>query len=44
VPDFLPHPSEQALRAALQVKPSDVAKLEARERAKKAAGKKKLGD
>jgi hypothetical protein len=34
---------EQALRAALQVKPSDVAKLEARERAKKSAGKKKRG-
>ena len=34
---------EQAMRAALQVKPSDVLKLEARERAKKAAGKKKRG-
>ena len=30
---------DQAIRALLQVKPSDVAKLEARERTKKPAGK-----
>jgi hypothetical protein len=34
---------DQAMRALLQMKPCDVAKLEARERAKKKAGKKKRG-
>jgi hypothetical protein len=34
---------DQAMRALLKVKPSDVAKLEARERAKKPTGKKKRG-
>jgi hypothetical protein len=34
---------DQAMRALLQVNPKDVAKLEARERRKKAAGKKKRG-
>jgi hypothetical protein len=39
VPDPLPVTFEQTSRAALQVKLSDVAKPEARERAKKAAKK-----
>ena len=34
---------DRAMRALLKVDPKDVAKLEARERRKKAAGKKKWG-
>jgi hypothetical protein len=34
---------DEAMRALLKVDPKDVAKLEARERRKKAAGKKKRG-